>query len=562
MRYAQLEVDSGNIVQARSIFERALAIDYTYIPLWHRYAQVEGRARQFANAAAIHERGCSLLPFESKLWLQYLEFAEIRGDIDQCRSIFEKWVATGVKEAWKHWLRFEIRIGEQIGRLEKLSRRWVASDPSSIDAWLALAFNSPSDKFKQLFLEAQNSGCLTSEQLQQLQNQCYCGELDRTSPSNGGEVAARSSECGDIEMCWAALNSSPDNQKELLHAAMRDCSLPTAGYKTLECRKYALLCLRFAIAAEKGLLDISARDAYELALTKWDHVTFTSATLWRNYALHFIRGGDISLSRKVFGSALQKTRLNYKGNKHIIRDYIDLEKRLLETERVRKLFCILCSNWPRDPASWIDFARFELDLGEVERFQKLFSAALSYVEEKNDVDLLWKECAELVSDYDLVEGRKFWDNAVLKSRDRVELYAHYAMFEIGTGLEVDDGDPDPAALCRARNIFEAALASSMVDDTMDTLQVFDYFIQMEETYGTEDSVGTVRLRSLQFHSVDETSTSEITANESSESSDPAVEEARHSSESEDSSPNHEQVASASAIQKLMANAQKWKNSQN
>lgn len=563
MRYAQLEIDSGNIVQARSIFERALAIDYTYIPLWYRYAQMEARARQFVNAAAVLERGCSLLPYESKLWLQFLEFEEIRGDYDKCRSIFERWAATGVEEAWNLWLHFEIRINEQPGRLQKLSRDWIASHPSNVDAWLSLASYSPSDQLRQVHLEAINSGSLTSEQLEQLESKFSSRGLGSNKLKDRGKTATESSlssNSGDIELWWATLNASPNNQRELIRAAMSHCSLPTTDYKTLECRKFALLWLRFAIAAEQGVLDIPVREVYELALGKWSHSNFTSATLWRNYAFYFIRSGYIDLGRKVFGSALQKTRTNYEGNQHILRNYIDLEKKLLETERVRRLFCIMCSNWPRDPASWIQFVRFEVGLGELGRSQKLFSVAIGYMEENNDVDALWKECADIVSEHDIDEGRKFWGRALLESRDRVDLYAHYAMFELGLGLETDNGEPDAAALHRARNIFEDALTSSLIDDEMDTAEVYDYFLQLEETYGKAESVDAIRLRRSLFENAAKASGNESTASESDETNEPNESTNRLSS-SNVSSCDKEQAVSASAIQKLMANAQKWKNTQ-
>jgi crooked neck len=58
------------VFRARSIFERALDVDYKNVSLWLRYTEMEMRNKQIAHARNLWDRAVTILPRVSQFWLK------------------------------------------------------------------------------------------------------------------------------------------------------------------------------------------------------------------------------------------------------------------------------------------------------------------------------------------------------------------------------------------------------------------------------------------------------------------------------------------------------------
>jgi hypothetical protein len=57
--------------RARSIFERAIDIDYKHPPLWIKYAEFEMRRKFINHARNVWDRAVTLLPRVDLFWYKY-----------------------------------------------------------------------------------------------------------------------------------------------------------------------------------------------------------------------------------------------------------------------------------------------------------------------------------------------------------------------------------------------------------------------------------------------------------------------------------------------------------
>jgi crooked neck len=70
IRYAEWEERQNEFERARSIFERAIDLDFRFPSLWIRYAEMEMRNRFINHARNVFERAVGLLPRIDQLWLK------------------------------------------------------------------------------------------------------------------------------------------------------------------------------------------------------------------------------------------------------------------------------------------------------------------------------------------------------------------------------------------------------------------------------------------------------------------------------------------------------------
>lgn len=62
LKYALWEEQHKDFRRARSVFERALDVDYRSVQVWLRYAEMEMRNRFINHARNIWDRAVTLLP--------------------------------------------------------------------------------------------------------------------------------------------------------------------------------------------------------------------------------------------------------------------------------------------------------------------------------------------------------------------------------------------------------------------------------------------------------------------------------------------------------------------
>ena len=139
-QYAQWEEAQKDFRRARSVWERAMDVNYTSVTLWLKYAEMEMRHRFINHARNVWDRAvrselalkaesvrhrfpwsrrqcrsqwlanirggtaecrdnlcyrasCSLLPRVDQLWYKYIHMEEMLGNVAGARQIFERWMA-------------------------------------------------------------------------------------------------------------------------------------------------------------------------------------------------------------------------------------------------------------------------------------------------------------------------------------------------------------------------------------------------------------------------------------------------------------------------------------
>ena len=62
IKYAEWEASIGEFVRARSVFERALEVDFQHVTLWLKYAEMEMLNKHVDHSRNIWERATTHLP--------------------------------------------------------------------------------------------------------------------------------------------------------------------------------------------------------------------------------------------------------------------------------------------------------------------------------------------------------------------------------------------------------------------------------------------------------------------------------------------------------------------
>lgn len=130
-RYALWESAQKEFERARSIFERALDVDYRNQTLWLKYADMEMKNKFINHARNIWDRAVTLLPRVDNFWYKYSYMEEMIEAIDNARAVFERWMAWEPDDmGWAAFIKFEMRQG-QIERARALYERYIAQLPTS-----------------------------------------------------------------------------------------------------------------------------------------------------------------------------------------------------------------------------------------------------------------------------------------------------------------------------------------------------------------------------------------------------------------------------------------------
>jgi len=114
-----------------------------------------------------------------------------------------------------------------------------------------------------------------------------------------------------------------------------------------------------------------AAAVYAAALRVVPHGSFTFAKLWLGAAHLEVRRRDVGAARRLLGASLGMC-----PKERVLRGYIDLEARLGEADRVRRLHEKFVTLWPFHCAGWCRFAALEAALGEPERARAIYELAV------------------------------------------------------------------------------------------------------------------------------------------------------------------------------------------
>ncbi|NXW55753.1 CRNL1 protein, partial [Eurystomus gularis] len=127
IKYAQWEESLKEIQRARSIYERALDVDYRNVTLWLKYAEMEMKNRQVNHARNIWDRAITTLPRVNQFWYKYTYMEEMLGNVAGSRQVFERWMEWQPEEqAWHSYINFELRYKE-VDRARTIYERYILS---------------------------------------------------------------------------------------------------------------------------------------------------------------------------------------------------------------------------------------------------------------------------------------------------------------------------------------------------------------------------------------------------------------------------------------------------
>ncbi|VEU23343.1 DEKNAAC104676 [Brettanomyces naardenensis] len=455
MRYAQFEVEQHDFPRARSVFERALEADSTNVSLWIRYVQTEIKGRNINHARNLLDRATTILPRVDKLWYQYVTVEENLGNIVVVRSIFENWLQWKPgPEVWKHFVEFEERykeldncraIFEKFVLVYPLPDTWILwadfekihGDEINVKNVYSLGVNALVDS-RRLTAEFLNSWiqwesskgrsvdvrrlysfglkALTGEEITKLQDSYAkfekkygdSGSIEE-SVLNKRKVkyeSTLSKNPRDYESWWLYLDLICDpifrlSATEIEEKYEQAVSNVPAFNDKQDWTVYIYVCLRFATWEELRNKKIDqARSIYSRLLKLVPHKIFTFAKVWIKSAELEIRSGDLTAARKILGRSI-----GICPNRKILDYYISLETRLKEFDRARLVFNKLVENFPEDFNSWLDYVRFEQQLGDVPRAQAIGRLAVSddYLEEDAKVRFLNALDPEIASSVELTD---------------------------------------------------------------------------------------------------------------------------------------------------------------
>ncbi|KAH7648380.1 hypothetical protein FG379_000304 [Cryptosporidium bovis] len=138
LSYAKWEALQHNFNNSRSIFERALNINYEHTRIWREYINMEIINGNINNARNLYERVIRLLPMVDEFWIKYVQMEQILKNYINVRHIFNNWIKwKPCKNIYFQYCKFEEECGE-IELARNILNNLISSYPTQ-EAFLALA---------------------------------------------------------------------------------------------------------------------------------------------------------------------------------------------------------------------------------------------------------------------------------------------------------------------------------------------------------------------------------------------------------------------------------------
>ncbi|KAK6589509.1 hypothetical protein RS030_203058 [Cryptosporidium xiaoi] len=138
LSYAKWEALQHNFNNSRSIFERALNINYEHTRIWREYINMEIINGNINNARNLYERVIKLLPMVDEFWIKYVQMEQILKNYINVRHIFNNWIKwKPCKNIYFQYCKFEEECGE-IELARNILNNLISLYPTQ-EAFLALA---------------------------------------------------------------------------------------------------------------------------------------------------------------------------------------------------------------------------------------------------------------------------------------------------------------------------------------------------------------------------------------------------------------------------------------
>ncbi|XP_067148713.1 crooked neck-like protein 1 isoform X2 [Apteryx mantelli] len=401
IKYAQWEESLKEIQRARSIYERALDVDYRNVTLWLKYAEMEMKNRQVNHARNIWDRAITTLPRVNQFWYKYTYMEEMLGNVAGSRQVFERWMEWQPEEqAWHSYINFELRYKE-VDRARTIYERFVIVHPD-VKNWIKYArFEEKHSYFAharkvyeravEFFGEEHMDEHLYVAFAKFEENQkefervrvIYKYALDRIPKQEAQNLFKNytifEKKFGDrrgIEDIIVSkrrfqyeeeVKANPHNYDawfDYLRLVESDADADTVRevyeraianvppiQEKRHWKRYIYLWINYALYEELEAKDPErTRQVYQACVELIPHKKFTFAKIWLLYAQFEIRQKNLPLARRAL--VLWKS-------------YIDFEIEQEEYEKTRNLYRRLLQR-TQHVKVWISFAQFELSAGKEE----------------------------------------------------------------------------------------------------------------------------------------------------------------------------------------------------
>lgn len=434
-KYAVWEASQKEFERSRSVFERALDVDYRNQTIWLKYAEMEMKNKFINHARNIWDRAVSLHPRVDTFWYKYSYMEEIVGAVENARQVFERWMKWEPDDmGWAAYIKFEMRQGE-IARARGIYERYINNHPTC-RAYLKYA--KWEEKMHQKLLSRQIYERATeelhpSERSEKLlinfaRFEERCKEFERArvifkyalsqfnkedSPELYQEFIAFEKRHGTRDSIEEAIiNKRRQHYQDQINSdkynydiwfdflrleqdegdinAIRMvydqavANIPPVADKRFW-RRYMYLWIYYAVFEELQAGDVTrAREVYQRCLKIIPHKKFTFGKIWMMAAELEVRQKDLPAARKILGQGIGLC-----GKESIFKGYIELELQLGEVERCRSIYIKYLETMPFNCHAWKAFATLETNVGETTRARAVYELAVSQPE-LDMPEVLWK----------------------------------------------------------------------------------------------------------------------------------------------------------------------------
>ncbi|MEW5300039.1 MAG: hypothetical protein WDW36_002999 [Sanguina aurantia] len=486
-KYASWEESQKDFRRARSIWERALDIDYRNVTMWLKYAEMEMRHRFVNHARNVWDRAVTLLPRIDQLWYKYIHMEEMLGNMAGARQVFERWMRFEPDHAgWMAYVKFELRYAE-VGRSRDIFERYCQVLPS-VKSWVRYAKFEMKDgetslartvyerAVEELGEDAQTEEFFIKfaefeEKVKELERAraIYKYALDHIPKGQAVALYARfvsfEKQHGDREgieevvvskrrfqyeeevqraplnydnwFDYIKLEESAGDVERTREVYERAVANLPPGPEKRYWQRYIYLWVKYALWEEVDTNEPSrAREVYRAALRLVPHRSFTFAKLWVMAAKFEVRQKRVDAARTILGMGLGMA-----PKEKLFKAYIELEGQLGNVDRCRKLYEKYLEWSPANCTAWIKFAEMEKGLGEGGRTRALYELAIA----QPVLDIpegLWKSYI----DFEIGEGergrvRVLYQRLLDRSK-HVKVWLSFAQFEAAPMPEpaVDEED--------------------------------------------------------------------------------------------------------------------------
>lgn len=495
IKYAHWEESQKEIQRARSIYERALDVDHRNVTIWLKYTEMEMRNRQVNHARNLWDRAVTILPRINQFWYKYTYMEEMLENVAGTRAVFERWMEWQPDEqAWQTYINFELRYKE-IDRARTIYERFVVTHPE-VKHWIKYArfeenhaFINSSRRIYERAVHFYGDDHLDEklyiafarfEENQKEHDRArviYKYALDHMPKEQAKELykayTIHEKKYGDrsgIEDVIVSKRKFQYEQEILQNPTNYDAwfdylrlvegeadvevtretyeraiaNVPPSKNKQ-HWRRYIYLWINYALFEELEAEDFErTRQVYKACLDLIPHKIFTFSKIWLLYAQFEIRQKNMSLARKILGTAIGRCPRD-----KLYRCYIDIEIQMREFDRCRILYGKFLEFGPENCVTWMKFAELETLLGDMERARAIYELAIG--QSRLDMpELLWKSYIDFEISQEEPENARQLYERLLERTSHVKVWLSYAKFELNNTTE------DSLNLALSRRVYERA----------------------------------------------------------------------------------------------------------